>query len=60
MRLATLLAIVASLALYSAANPPPAHCAYCTTFPCFSSDQCGADCECLSTGPGGGTCVSIE
>ncbi len=57
MRLATLLAIVASLALYSAANPEPARCAWCYSAPCFGPDQC---CECMSTGPGGGTCVSLE
>ena len=60
MRLSTLLAIVASLAIYSAANPEPA-CAACSVVPCTVSNQCGAACSCLITGIDTfGTCVELK
>lgn len=56
----TVLAIVCASVLYSAANPEPAYCKWCTTVPCFTSSQCNQGCVCQSVGPGGGTCVSFD
>jgi len=59
-RLATLLAIVASIAIYSAANPEPA-CAACSVVPCTVASQCNAGCSCLKVGSDSfGTCVSFD
>jgi hypothetical protein len=54
------LAIVCASVLYSAANPQPAKCAWCYSAPCFGDSQRNAGCVCMSSGPGGGKCVSFE
>jgi hypothetical protein len=56
----TVLAIACASVLYSAANPQPANCAWCYPAPCFGDSQCNAGCVCMSSGPGGGKCVSFE
>jgi len=58
--LVSALELAAAAMVYSAANPAPARCAYCTTVPCFDSSQCNSGCTCMSTGPGGGKCVSFD
>ena len=44
------LAIAVAGVIYSAANPKPAYCAGCTTFPCTVSSQCNAGCSCMKSG----------
>ncbi len=58
--LGTALALAAAALFYSAANPAPAYCAWCYSAPCFGDSQCNAGCVCMSSGPGGGKCVSLE
>jgi len=59
--LVAVLAFALAGVVYSAVNPAPALCVYCTPGPCFGSSQCNAGCVCLSKGDfDPGTCVSIE
>ena len=36
----------------------PAACVYCPTYPCFA--RCTNQYRCVSSGPGGGDCYSIQ
>ena len=54
------LAVLAAGLLFWAVTATPAKCAWCYSAPCFGENQCNAGCVCMSSGPGGGKCVSLE
>ena len=56
----TFLVALGGLALYSAADPKPAYCSFCTSMPCFESSACSQGCVCMRSGPEPGTCVRFD